>query len=329
MHFEVSSNPRNDGCIPSIELGEKCLKDYECVAENSRCIDICSCKVDHVLSKDGKQCLKVRNSVGESCQENSQCQLGIKDSECGSDGKCSCIENFHQRGSVCFRDMMLNDRCQSHRDCVTVTYKHSNITEVMNVDCIDNTCVCAKDYIMSKELYDCIRYSDNGAESTISWQQIFPWLYNFFLRILPWNEITKKIVKLTTETIEYRNKNNIVRSDFINVLLNLKKHPEKIAEIELTNDLLSAQTFVFFGAGFETSSTTISNALYELALNHDIQYKLREEIKEFEKKNDGKWTYESIKEMQYLNKIFQETLRKYPVVPFLNRELISDYTKKW
>ncbi|XP_043794616.1 prion-like-(Q/N-rich) domain-bearing protein 25 isoform X1 [Apis laboriosa] len=170
-------NPRNDGCIPSIELGEKCFKDYECVAENSRCIDICSCKVDHVLSKDGKQCLKVRNSVGESCQENSQCQLGIKDSECGPDGKCSCIENFHQRGSVCFRDMMLNDRCQSHRDCVTVTYRHSNITEVMNVDCIDNTCVCAKDYIMSKELYDCIRYSDNGAESTISWQQIF--------RILP------------------------------------------------------------------------------------------------------------------------------------------------
>lgn len=157
-------------------------------------------------------------------------------------------------------------------------------------------------------------------------RNLMPWLYNFFLRILPWNEITKKIVKLTTETIEYRNKNNIVRSDFINVLLNLKKHPEKIAEIELTNDLLSAQTFVFFGAGFETSSTTISNALYELALNHDIQYKLREEIKEFEKKNDGKWTYESIKEMQYLNKIFQETLRKYPVVPFLNRELISDYT---
>lgn len=62
-------------------------------------------------------------------------------------------------------------------------------------------------------------------------RNLMPWLYNFFLRILPWNEITKKIVKLTTETIEYRNKNNIVRSDFINVLLNLKKHPEKIAEI--------------------------------------------------------------------------------------------------
>lgn len=87
------------------ELGEKCFKDYECVAENSRCIDVCSCKVDHVLSKDGKQCLKIRNSVGEPCQEDSQCQLGIKDSECGPDGKCSCIENFHQRGSICFRDM--------------------------------------------------------------------------------------------------------------------------------------------------------------------------------------------------------------------------------
>lgn len=62
-------------------------------------------------------------------------------------------------------------------------------------------------------------------------RNLTPWLYNFFLRILPWDEITKKIVKLTSETIEYREKNNIVRSDFINVLLDLKRHPEKIAEI--------------------------------------------------------------------------------------------------
>lgn len=75
--------------------------------------------------------------------------------------------------------------------------------------------------------------------------------------------------------------------------------------IELTDDLLAAQAYIFFAAGFETSSTTISNALYELALNHDMQDKLREEIKEFEAKNDGEWKYETIKEMQYLGKIFQ------------------------
>lgn len=74
---------------------------------------------------------------------------------------------------------------------------------------------------------------------------------------------------------------------------------------ELSDDLLAAQTFIFFAAGFETSSTTISNALYELALNHDIQDKLREEIEHFAAKNDGEWKYETIKQMQYLDKVFQ------------------------
>lgn len=75
--------------------------------------------------------------------------------------------------------------------------------------------------------------------------------------------------------------------------------------VELTDDLLAAQTFIFFAAGFETSSTTISNALYELALNHDIQEKLREEIKQFAAKNNEEWKYETIKQMQYLDKVFQ------------------------
>lgn len=73
----------------------------------------------------------------------------------------------------------------------------------------------------------------------------------------------------------------------------------------MTDDLLAAQIFIFFAAGFETSSSTISNALYELALNPDIQEKLRKEIKEFEARNNGEWRYEIMKEMEYLEKVFQ------------------------
>lgn len=75
--------------------------------------------------------------------------------------------------------------------------------------------------------------------------------------------------------------------------------------VELTPKLLAAQAFIFFVAGFETSSTTISNTLYELALNQEVQKKLREEIKEFEVKNGGEWKYETIKQMKYLHKVFQ------------------------
>lgn len=74
---------------------------------------------------------------------------------------------------------------------------------------------------------------------------------------------------------------------------------------ELTDALITAQAFVFFLAGFETSSTTISNALYELSQRQDIQDKLREEINESLKANNGSVSYESVKEMKYLHMVFQ------------------------
>ncbi|NP_001352069.1 cytochrome P450 6a14-like [Apis mellifera] len=156
-------------------------------------------------------------------------------------------------------------------------------------------------------------------------RELTPQVYNFLLYILPLDGISPKILKLMKETIKYRKKYDIFRPDFMNIILELKKHPEKI-NIDITNELLAAQIFIFFAAGFETSSTLISNALYELALNPNIQDKLREEIKKFESQNDEEWKYETIKKMDYLEKVIQETLRKYPPVPFLNRELIDDYT---
>mgnify|MGYP000262297474 CR=1 FL=1 len=72
---------------------------------------------------------------------------------------------------------------------------------------------------------------------------------------------------------------------------------------EMTLDVLAAQAFVFFIAGFETSSTTMSYALYEMALQTDIQNRVRAEIDEVLEKYGGEITYESIMEMHYLDKV--------------------------
>ena len=74
---------------------------------------------------------------------------------------------------------------------------------------------------------------------------------------------------------------------------------------EFTDPFLTAQAFVFFAAGFETSSTSMSHALFELALHPDMQNTLRNEIKEVIKMNDGKLTYDAIKNMKYLDKVFK------------------------
>lgn len=156
-------------------------------------------------------------------------------------------------------------------------------------------------------------------------QQISPLVANIIAHLFPDRRTDDFFMRLTLETMEYRKKHNIVRNDFINILMELKAHPETM-DIKLTDSLLVAQALIFFAAGFETSSTTMSNALYELAVNQDIQDKLRQEIREGIKRNNGDLRYENVKEMRYLDCVFKETLRKYPPAQSLLRKSMADYT---
>ncbi|XP_053982864.1 cytochrome P450 6A1-like [Hylaeus volcanicus] len=156
-------------------------------------------------------------------------------------------------------------------------------------------------------------------------KQITPFLYNIFGGVLQPPGINEFFTNAIVDTIKYRMKHNVVRPDFVNMLMELKQHPHKIENIELTDSLLTAQAFVFFIAGFETSSTTISFALYELAQNQEIQDKLRAEIRETCQEGV---TYEKVKQMKYLDAVFRETLRKYPVLSALTRQASEDYTFK-
>lgn len=73
----------------------------------------------------------------------------------------------------------------------------------------------------------------------------------------------------------------------------------------MTDSVIASQAFIFFLAGFESSSTTMANALYELAQNHKIQDTLREEINYEWAQNGGALTYDNIKKMGYLDKVFK------------------------
>lgn len=115
------------------------------------------------------------------------------------------------------------------------------------------------------------------------------------------------------ENIELREEHNIVRKDFFQLLIQLRNG--KLSELDsqwetiiskdentkkLSLQEMAANAFVFFVAGFETSATTMSFCLYEVAKNQEIQRKIQEEIDSVLSEHNGQITFDSINEMRYL-----------------------------
>lgn len=151
-------------------------------------------------------------------------------------------------------------------------------------------------------------------------------------------------------TMKIREEQKIVRPDMINLLMEIRKgtleHKEEekhesigfatVAESEegkqshkrVWNDNeIVAQCFLFFVAGFDTSSTAMSFAIYQLALDPDVQQKLYEETSETQEELKSKGlslNYESLQKMKYLDQVVSETLRMHPPAAMTDRQCVKD-----
>ncbi|XP_059047420.1 probable cytochrome P450 6a13 [Achroia grisella] len=149
--------------------------------------------------------------------------------------------------------------------------------------------------------------------------------------------IESDILTLTKEILHQRNYEPAGRNDFVDLLLECKKKglivgesierkkpdgsPET-ATLELDDALMAAQIFVFFAAGFETSSSATSFTLHMLAYNPEVQKKVQEDIDRVLSKYDNKLSYDAVKEMTYLDWTFKEGMRIFPSLGFLMRECV-------
>ncbi|XP_071875503.1 uncharacterized protein [Bombus fervidus] len=130
------------------------------------------------------------------------------------------------------------------------------------------------------------------------------------------------------DVIEKRVDSGQKRNDLIDVLIEIRKtykNDERLKDYKFDGDDLLAQAAILFAAGFETSSTTMSFTLYELALNPDVQKKLRAEIQDALEETGGKITYDMITTLPYLDMVISESLRKYPAVAYMDRMTLADY----
>ncbi|XP_026328267.1 cytochrome P450 6B6-like [Hyposmocoma kahamanoa] len=151
----------------------------------------------------------------------------------------------------------------------------------------------------------------------------------------------KELINLVNEIQRQRNYEPSGRNDFIDLLLELKKKGTIVGEsiertkpdgtseqasLEMDAELIAAQVFVFFAAGFETSSSATSFTLHQLAFHPEVQKKVQNEIDQVLTQHNNELSYDAVKEMKYLEWTFYEGMRLFPSLGFLIRESAKKYT---
>nr|AFM73688.1 cytochrome P450 CYP6Z8 [Aedes aegypti] len=138
-------------------------------------------------------------------------------------------------------------------------------------------------------------------------------------------EMIRFVTDIVTKQIEHREKNNVTRKDFIQLLIDLRREDANNNEATLGLEECAANVFLFYVAGSDTSTSAVAFTLHELTQNVETMEKLQTEIDEMLVKTSGELTYDGIKEMSYLDLCVKETLRKYPGLAILNRECTKSY----
>ncbi|CAG9823199.1 unnamed protein product [Phaedon cochleariae] len=195
---------------------------------------------------------------------------------------------------------------------------------------LDNVAACALG-IEGKcfdEPYSEIRRMADNFFFTEGWSSLrfilcfnLPPLANFFKVKVITQEVEDTLMSIVRSTLKYRRENNIVAHDFLQSASQLDSSQSIFNDVDITAHVAS-----FFTDGYETSSRTTALLIFELALNKDVQQKLRAEIVEAYEQNGRQFDYESIMKLEYLDACVHENLRKHSVVPLMPKICTEQFT---
>lgn len=135
-------------------------------------------------------------------------------------------------------------------------------------------------------------------------------------------EFKNHMVQIVSNVMEYREKNNVSRNDFIQLLMELRKTGKIMGDTQsnesetcenasntdattnakefMTIEQCAAQVALFYLAGFDTTASAIANCLFELSRLPHLMKRLQCEIDDVLKKYQT-LSYESIKAMTFLD----------------------------
>jgi cytochrome P450 family 4 subfamily V len=150
---------------------------------------------------------------------------------------------------------------------------------------------------------------------------IFPWIYK-----LPWtsnsqirksitvfNNYRKEMMDLTKKKIEEKRNDSGEHKSILDLMY----------ESGMSEDSIRDNITVFFLAGHETTAVSLAWLISILVKYPEIQKKARNEV--LEKVTDS-FTYDSLRDLPYLDGLIRETLRIYPPVPFAGNRVVEKDT---
>lgn len=110
-----------------------------------------------------------------------------------------------------------------------------------------------------------------------------------------------------------------LHSDFMQVMMNAVKQSPS-GKLPLTMDQATSNCLLMLIAGFETTASLLTYAIFSLAHHQDVQDKLRDELKKHAHSlNTVEPFAEGSASLQYLDCVINETLRLYPPVTRIER----------
>ncbi|XP_075213868.1 uncharacterized protein LOC142320079 [Lycorma delicatula] len=173
------------------------------------------------------------------------------------------------------------------------------------------------------------------------------------------DDINNFFKKLTKDIIKHREDSGTRRNDFLQLMLDEKKKEQGLLFPEnnttfcneyekedkelldqltniptssnslsgpheiFTEEFIASLTFSFISAGSEATAGILSFVLYELAVNQDVQKRVKKEVADILSTHE--FNYQVIKKMAYLEQAIYETLRLHTVASALTRYCTKDY----
>ena len=116
------------------------------------------------------------------------------------------------------------------------------------------------------------------------------------------------ITNVIEKNMKSRENEESERKDILGTLIKVHKDNPK----DITMDILIKTCLQFMGDGYTTTAESILAAMYMIAVNPEVEEKLKDEIDrvlEDKEDSDGDLTEEDINELSYLDMVFKETMR--------------------